>query len=556
MVKRFAKYQKLPVRYKGIVYDPIPEVLRYRGAAYEVVAVEGQTPEDIERDKAIREALDLIRQQEAAGVEVSSDLKQLLADKIQEKKDSAAKTGKGLLPDEQKFLETVQQQSVEDLDPSMVDLEEDTPKEPEKPQLTPEQKARLEAEQLGQEQAEKFLQRKVTDEEIANAINWMAETVKASATEFVTSYGLDVREARLLAVEEDGLDVAAQVDTGNFKGDAFFVLDYGVTFPKNRKTQEVSEDAEEEPKFLQQLASGIYNVDKASHDKRPQEVILHICRHNFVPAMNDLDGFMKSMAFLQKGPVDARPGTLREIPKEDASEEKLKQWASAAIKKMATERFEREVGIQFSQGAKNWGDRKFFDEVLTEAVSQRVLTQQFVNKLQDTLDKLTGNDDEKFRDLVREALQEKHGEGVTAMDKTVKNAVQQLTKHEDYRGDVQYGVDENGDIVASIEAPYPFRFIFQRAGMNVRLKEAQMSFCDWRWVTKSPAGAVQLVSADLELAHAYKRAVNPSLSQSRKEMEQREMYKKVRRMLRREDVEQGVQSEEAVGLPKKDTGTK
>lgn len=549
MVKRFAKYQKRPVRYQGVIYDPIPEELRYHGAAYEVVAVE-QTERDRARDNAIQEALD----QMAEGADLGDNAKQLLQKAIQEKKERAPKTGKELTEDETAFLEKMEQEAAQALDPSMVDLgEEDSQwKLP-----TPEEKAKQEAERVSLEKAEQYIQRKVTDEEVTNALRSLSNRIRKDAADFMEKAGITIKDVRFVAAEEDGIDVAADATAGNFKGDTFFVLDYAVKFPKNKKTVPLSEDEEsDEPKFIDDLTAGIFNVDKATH-KGPQEVIFHICRHNFVPSMNDLKSFMSAMAFLQDtGQVKAQAGALREVPEQDWKEDKKKKWFAELIKKWVHNDFEKEAGKDFSNiGKKAWGDRRKFDAVVEGGVHNKLITQAFANKLLETVDELTEKDANRFRDLVRESLQETQGEGIAATQKTVERAVQQLTKHEDYRGGVKYGIDEDGAIIAKIEAPYPFHYIFERAGPNVRLREAQMEFCDYKWVATSPGAAMKLVSADLELAHAYKRAINPSLSESRKEMEQRAVAKRITESLRSMDLIKDVESEEAVGLPKKETGT-
>jgi hypothetical protein len=532
------KSKKHSVRYNGVLYDSVPSQLRFRGAVYEVVAAE--------------KGLDF----DAMSCEEKSDRKKEL--------EAKQARGLGLTKEEEAFLEKLLKDTICELENKLEEkgvdfsqLSADDPQEQEPTDPSLEQIAEEQSDEAAQAQQRRDLQRYLTDENLAKWIGGLADDIKDHAADFLSSAGLNVSSARLTAVEEDGVDVAAQVDSRNFKGDNYFVLDYSVKFPRQKgKEVPLPEEAEAEPEFIQQLARNILNVNKASY--KIQEIIFHLCAHNFVPSMNDLDSFLSSMAFLQNGDVRAQAGALREVPKgvEEGDAAAKIAWAQKVIKQVIEQDYEKEVGFRFPSGAKNWGDRPFFDKVLQEAATQKLITQGMFNKLTETLDEVTDNDPEKFRDLVREVLRGKEGEAVTAMQKTVERAVQQLTKHEDYRGSIKYGVDEDGDIIAAVEAPYPFRYIFKRSGKNVMLKEAQMEFCDYTWATTSQNGARRLISANLELAHAFKRAVNPSMSQSRKEMERDEMYKKIRRMLSTEEVMQGVDPAEAIGIEKKEAPPK
>ena len=369
----------------------------------------------------------------------------------------------------------------------------------------------------------------VDKEILLAALTPFAANLVDEAKSMLSKYGVAVSgKINFDADEADGVDVSAAVATGGFSQikDAKVIFDYSVDLPddyledlksrlENKGLAEVEKDG-----LLVRLLAATPILKKLF--PKLQEVIFQFCKHGFAGSGNTVEELLRTVAYLQS--VRARPGVLLEVPDTEATKEEIDEWARELFKQIIENDMHQHAAVGIHRKA-DWGTKPFMSLVVRGLGEKNILGTDQVAVLEKVINSQSR---EEFAKFIRETLAPSAEGKRISLKSKVEDAVKALTKHEKYTGDVKIGVHDDGNIVAAIDAPYPFQYIFrQLAGGKVKLKEAGAEICDFSFVVETEERAKHLLTASLNLADAYKRAANPTLSQNRKERDMEELFLKI-----------------------------
>lgn len=224
------------------------------------------------------------------------------------------------------------------------------------------------------------------------------------------------------------------------------------------------------------------------------EIVFEYCNHSFVAnRKDDISSLLKTLAFLQMAETRPRED-LGKLSNEDADKF---DYALGLIQSLINRRgYKPEVLEDKDEALKALkSDAEFLritDAVLNAVtpIIQNYPDQAWKEKIQEFADELVARKYVPSRELV-------------------ENKVMDLTRHEKYSGNVKIDYAKDGSIVAVINAPYPFIYIFSRhPGGRLDLSEAAMQFCQQTVVANNDEEARKLITANLDLAQAYATAAN------------------------------------------------
>lgn len=343
-------------------------------------------------------------------------------------------------------------------------------------------------------------------------------------------------DSTIEADEADGVDVVVPIAAGNFAAmpKTRLSFDYAINYPKGTKDEDkrVPEDIADRLKsdgFIKSLLFNIKNLGSAN--VALGEVIFYFCRHGFAGTGNTVKELLSTVGYLQN--VDeVRPGHLLTLPvteegpgNEESNAAKVREWAAEMFKDIIQNDMHQDAGVAIYR-KDQWGTKEKMKEVLSGLEAHNILGADQVKILTGVVDSFKGEGD--FSNFIRESLTPSVKTEKLGLRKVIEDTVKKLTSHERYSGGVKFGVHDDGSIIANIDAPYPFQYVFEPVpGGKIRLKDASVEICDFSFIEHSEEGARNLLSASLNLADAYKRAVNPTLSENRKERDIAELFKKI-----------------------------
>lgn len=352
------------------------------------------------------------------------------------------------------------------------------------------------------------------------------------AKSMLSKYNIATSGSIVFAADEaDGVDVSAEVATGGFSKikDSKVIFDYSVNLPadyleviKSRLKDEELADVERDG-LLGKLLGALPVLKNITLSPKLQEVIFQFCKHGFAGSGGTVKELLLTVAYLQSV-KDVAPGALLEVPETGATKEQINEWAGELFKQIIENDMHQHAAVGIHRKA-DWGKKAFMSLVVRGLGEKNILGSDQVSALEKVIESLGPTEFAKF---IREVLTPSAEGKRVSLQSKVEDAVKALTKHEKYTGDVKIGVHDDGNIVAAIDAPYPFQYIFrQPAGGKVKFQEAGAEICDFSFVVKTEESAKHLLTASLNLADAYKRAANPTLSQNRKERDMEELFLKI-----------------------------
>jgi hypothetical protein len=357
------------------------------------------------------------------------------------------------------------------------------------------------------------------------------------AKSMLSKYNIATSGSIVFAADEaDGVDVSAEVATGGFSKikDSKVIFDYSVNLPadylevvKSRLSEEGKglADVERDGLVAKLVATLpiVKSIGWAQVSPKLQEVIFQFCKHGFAGSGSTVEELLRTVAYLQSV-KDVASGVLLEVPVTDATEEQISEWAGELFKQIIENDMHQLAAVGIHRKA-DWGKKAFMSLVVRNLGEKNILGSDQVSALEKVIESLGSTEFAKF---IREVLTPSAEGKRVSLQSKVEDAVKALTKHEKYTGDIKIGVHDDGNVVAAIDAPYPFQYIFrQPAGGKVKFQEAGVEICDFSFVVKSEESAKHLLTASLNLADAYKRAANPTLSQNRKERDMEELFLKI-----------------------------
>lgn len=245
------------------------------------------------------------------------------------------------------------------------------------------------------------------------------------------------------------------------------------------------------------------------------QVIFDFCDHYFgaEPSTRHYDELLSAVSFLQKGLSDVRAEKRLEIPKESADVEVVRDWVKAVL----VDIWENRVDQNSKKPIENWQDITQVRQMIEALQKNRYINMAQSKKIIDYLTTLQGV---PYTDFIKEIENEATGKSPkkVSIKASIERAVRQLTAHEQYSGEVRYGIDEKtGHMVAGINAPYQMQYIFDKQpGGRLKFLEAGMNICNQTLLVNTEANAKGLLSSNLTLAEAYKAAVNVEDRRTRK----------------------------------------
>ena len=518
---------KKRLMYRGAFYDAVElsGTIMYKGGFYDAVQAPRTVLADVDT-KGLRDALNAMKEYSAE---------------------------QNLTEEEKAERQRTKERFTPALDPSVVDLEEEPePEEGEEKvekKKAPEKKDKLPWEEEGYR--DKQTLRDALMPFVAQLVDEAADTLNRNSIATSGPVQFDADEA-------DGVDVSAAVATGGFAAikDAKVIFDYNVNLPadylellKERLQDKGLADVEKDG-FVAKLFAALPGLKNIHLTPKLQEVVFRFCKHGFAGSGGTTDELLKTVGYLQSV-KDVRPGTLMQVPTEEATEDQIKEWASEIFKQIIENEMHHHAGVDIWRKSE-WGKKVKMQEVIKGLGVKKILGGDQVSKLEAVLNPMKSTE---YAELIRDILTPSQEGTRFSLKQKVDELIKELTKHEKYTGDVKYGIAEDGNIVASIDAPYPFVYILtQPAGGHVKLKEAGTEICDFAFTVNTPDSAKHLLTASLNLADAYKRAVNPSVSQNRKERDAEDLFLKIHdlsKQLKEEDAlqEKPPTGEEALDQP-------
>jgi len=389
------------------------------------------------------------------------------------------------------------------------------------------------------------------EEQIAEYLKPLMDSLTKEIQTYLQAVGIQISgEIRPVAMEYDGLDLLAPLDTGNFSGlprtELQFDFEINLPLPEG---EEVEKTVEFEGGFFERLYGRmVYHINEAIKGTQElKEIIFYFCNRPFVAPADDAEELLASIAFLQND-TEARPGELASVPKEEATEEDKLEWLKAFINRLnegeymrfLKERVHKEKGGEW----KGWKDSSLFLQLVDALTNQRVLTKQQQDTIHDLVDKLG---DSGYQKLVQEAFNPSAEKKNTpaANKQAVVDAVLTFTKHEGYKGKVHVGTDsETGKIIARIDSPYPIVYIFsKRAGGTPTFEEASTQICNYTWTVREDVDKVrELLTVVLDLTEAAQNSVDEGLSKEREELSEEQAL--VRKVLKEQKKERAKKEQE------------
>jgi len=387
-------------------------------------------------------------------------------------------------------------------------------------------------------ETEEFKDKQKLHDALAPFVAHLVDAAKETLSKFNIATSGNVQ---FYADEADGVDVGAPVATGAFSAvkDSKITFDYSIDLPtdylanlRSKLKDKGLADVEKEG-FAAKILSALPFL-KSSKPKL-QEVVFQFCKHGFAGSKQYVEELLSTVGFLQN--VEARPGTLMQVPEQKATEEQQKEWAAEVFKQIIENEMHHHAGVDIFRKSE-WGNKAKMEEVIKGLAAKKILGADQVAALDKILKPLTLKE---YAELIRDILTPSQEATRFSLKAKVEEAVKELTKHEKYTGPIKFGIHKDGNIIAAIDAPYPFQYIFrQPAGGKVKFVEAGVEICDFTFIAKTEQDAKGLLTASLNLADAYKRAANPTVSQNRKERDAEELF------LRIHDLSKKVQEQEGI----------
>jgi len=479
--------------YKGATYDAVelPKALLYRGAAYELVTA---AEDDKETGRAVKDVLQTLKEK---------------APQLNDAEETSM--------EERLAPITVEEEKV---------VEEKAPPEKEEVPL-------------------------LFGKELLNSLEPFVAELRKDVQGWLSKYGIDASgEIAVEADEADGIDMGVPIATKNFSAlpNTSLSFDYYIRLPEEdlealraRGLTDIEKEG-----FAGRILRNIKNL--VGSNNKLQEVVLHFCNHGFVGTGNTVGELLDTVGFLQKK-TQVRPGELLEVPEEEASEENIKEWVSEVFKQIIENEMHHHAGVDIFRKSQ-WGDIGKMKEVLKGLQAKNILGGDQVSVLMKFLGGLKPTE---YASMIRDILTPTRATEKYSLRKVVEAKIAELTKHEQYKGEVKFGIADDGNIVAAIDAPYPFQYILkQRTGGKIELLHADTEICDFSFIVDTEQAAKDLLTASLNMADAYKRAVNPSVSQNRKEREKEELFLKIHDLSKKLHEQEGLEvehptEEESVG---------
>ena len=469
---------KHSVKYKGVVYEAVapPSVVKFKGATYDVVAL----PPVIHFNGALYEPVDLDQ------LKVAADDPGSILETLRDAKDPAggAKAPKSRVPE---------------VDPFDVKPE---PQEGDYPDLPP-----------------------LTGvEDVAKALEPFLGHLYSEVNATLDKHGITKSgEVALEADEADGVDMQVAIAAGAFSAlsNTKLTFDYKVDLPqKDLDKLDKRIPGASEQGFAGNLLLNLNSLGKGTTTL--QEVVFYFCKHGFASDTKTMAPLLTAVGTIQKSKAHAGP--LIEIPVEKASDFDKLEWAKEVFKLIIEKDMNQDAGVKLWR-KEEWGKVTTMKEVVKGLGIKNILKSNQVSMLNGVLNDLTA---QEYAEMIRDVLTPTSGGEQFTLKKGVEDAVKGLTKHEHYVGKVRFGVNDDGSVSAAIDSPYPFQYTFEQLkGGKVKFIDASTEICDFSFSTTTEDHAKKLLTATLDLADAYARTVNPSISENKKEADKDMLFLRI-----------------------------
>ncbi len=338
------------------------------------------------------------------------------------------------------------------------------------------------------------------------------------------------------STEEDGLDLVFELKTDNFSAvpDSSITFDYGIEM-ELPEGMGITEEGVATPKAAPTEArvkkdagffSDLVKVTQAGEvvgSKKLQEVVFRFCSRNFVAPAREAGPLLQAVKVFQDSnitKVEAGPlapeyiFSLLEAEEGEEKDSKIHDYVTELIKDIKENRLDKKYyGDQWRSDY--WDNPNLVSKLIDKLSgvgkdSVVVIKGPAASILQDFVAK---HDKSSWKLFHQQTMSESPPGRIALLQEEVEKATRALTSHEGYKGSIDIGADEK-NAVASIRAPYQTIYLFDKKPGSPKpiFKEMRVRLCNHTWVAKNQDAAERLLSAQLDLADAAKRTVDPALS--------------------------------------------
>jgi hypothetical protein len=225
------------------------------------------------------------------------------------------------------------------------------------------------------------------------------------------------------------------------------------------------------------------------------EVIFEYCDHAFVATQKaKWEDLMKSIGLLQS--IDSRPREdLGALTKNEA--DRL-DYALGMVQDLITKQgYDPDVLL----------DKNKALEAFIEDKEKLRITDAVWDAIEPVIENIP---DDQWKEKIKSYGEELSARRFVPSRELVEEKVDFLTRHEQYGGQVAIDYAPDGNLIAAINAPYPFLYVFDRTpGAQIKLVYAAMEFCNLTHIATTEAEAKKLITANLDFAEAFATAANP-----------------------------------------------